>query len=126
MGKRLEQSTFAILTLYCARVSRLRTFADRRSPAPPHRSQVHSWRSVAIVNYTGADSGDLRMPLFRCPKCQREAYIPMAHCDEVLHKIPADENFEVHFVECVDCASGSEKLTQPVKWIPPNIQFADD
>ena len=66
------------------------------------------------------------MPQFKCPKCEREGIIPMAFCDEVLFKIPTNADYDVFFVECVDCATGSGQLNEPVKWRAPNIQFAED
>jgi hypothetical protein len=69
------------------------------------------------------------MPIFKCPKCGREGYMPMAFCDEVLHKLPPApdcEDFSVFIVTCNDCEADSQALNEPVKWDAPNCRFADD
>ncbi len=65
------------------------------------------------------------MPLFKCPECSREGYMPMAYCDEVLHKLPRAPDGDKYLVDCVDCKADATTLSEPVKWEPPNCQFAD-
>jgi len=66
------------------------------------------------------------MPIFRCPQCGREGYIPMAACDEVLHKIPYDEKSNKHALVCVDCDAGRPAQPGPVQWEPPNCRLVDE